>query len=145
MHIGDYKKFSEHTFYNIKEKVTIGGKEYFHFDGLVGGDVTWSEFYRLDDQNNLYQAFDSPLALVSEIHIASFNKKKGDVFYSTTSPNSPNNLKILVLEKTDDIMVFQYDYPEYSSIADHTITFRKGLGFEEPYSEVKINNVVYKY
>ncbi|MOA08389.1 hypothetical protein D3C78_1281490 [compost metagenome] len=98
----------------------------------------------MDDQNNLFEGFNYPNTVTSEYIIASFNKKKGDVFY-VSSPSTPDKIKITVVEKTDDIMSFYHEYPIHASVASRTITFKKGLGIKDNYTEAKINNVVYKF
>ncbi|UKJ06513.1 hypothetical protein [Solitalea lacus] len=143
LQVGNYWRINSDNYAEIKEKKILNGKEYFHYQALVGGDAFDNAYYRIDG-NKLIQGYNF-YTDVPEVLIADFNEALDEVFYATTILSNPNNIKITVIEKSEDTMKFKYEESVSGKPNIYFRTFRKGVGLDEKYDEIKINGVVYKF
>lgn len=143
MQIGNSWKMGEQNYTLIQDTLTLGNKLYYKFYSLVGGDASDTKYLRIDENNDLLEAYpDQPGKIYTH---AKFNAKVNDEFY-TLGDQTENDYKVKVTEKTADKMTFEFDMVHHPNLkgSTHKVTYIKGLGLSENWKSITINGKVIK-
>lgn len=143
MAIGNIWKMGEQNYTKIQDTLRIGGKLYFKFYSLVGGDAVDVKYLRIDNNNQLLEAY---LDQTEKIYThARFNALPGEAFY-TLGDKTENDYKVTVVEKTEKKMTFEFEMVYHQNLkgSKHRVSYIKGLGYEGPWKEVIINGELVK-
>lgn len=143
MQIGNRWMMGDHSYTEIQDTLRIDDKLYYKFYSLIGGDAVDVKYMRLNDQNELLEAYpDDPKMIYTH---AKFNANVNDEFY-TLGDKSVNDYKVKLVEKTDAKRTYEFD-PVYSPNLKgntHKISYIKGTGLDEAWKSVKIDGKVIK-
>lgn len=143
MQIGNRWEMNPQSYTEIQDTLRIDKQLYYKFYALIGGDATDTKYLRIDDQNQLIEAYpDQPGK--TYLH-AKFDAKVNDVFY-TLNDKSENDYKVTLIEKTDDKRVFEFDMVNHPNLkgSTHKVTYIKGKGIDDKWNSIKINGKVIK-
>lgn len=142
MQVGNLWFMNKENYTEIKEKVVINGKDYYHFYSLIGGDGIAISYLRIDEQNRLVESYPTD---PTKIYVrADFNAKVGDKFF-TTGDKDYNDHEVTVVQKSDTEMTFSFNRIYHPNLKDHPyqIKYIKGKGFPGDWKKLIINGVVY--
>lgn len=144
MKVGNYWRVNDENYIEITGMKVIDNKLFYEFSERTGGDVFGTRYYRLDENNDLIEKY--PKYPGDFFIHAKFSAKVGDEFY-TTGKKDWNDLYVKVTAKDDNIMTFEYDIINHPNLKGQKNykTFRKGLGFDQNWKEVKIENKIYRF
>lgn len=143
MQIGNSWRMGDHSYTEIQDTMRIDSKLYYKFYSLVGGDATEVKYMRIDENNDLLEAYpDQPKLIYTH---AKFNAKVNDEFY-TIGDKSQNDYKVKVVEKTDKKMTFEFDMVYHPNLkgSTHKVSYIKGSGLDEDWKSIKIDGKVIK-
>jgi hypothetical protein len=143
MQIGNSWRMGDHSYTEIQDTMRIDNKLYYKFYSLVGGDATDVKYMRIDENNDLLEAYpDQPKLIYTH---AKFNAKVNDEFY-TIGDKSQNDYKVKVVEKTDKKMTFEFDMVYHPNLkgSTHKVSYIKGSGLDENWKSIKIDGKVIK-
>ena len=145
MAIGNYWRANDENYTEITNVILIEGVLYYKVHSLIGGDVSSTEYLRIDDENNLIMSY--PNATWKYVR-AKFNSSIGDTFF-TLNDSSYSDLKVTTISKSDDAMEFEYQrvYDDHPFLISdkYNMTYKKGLGPVANWKEVRIDGIIYKY
>lgn len=140
MSIGNYWKMNDENFTKIVDTLRIQGNLFYKFYSLIGGDMTGTEYFRIDDENNLIGGSISNPEHKST-H-AKFNSSVEDTFYLLNDILlSP--YRIVMTFKNDDTIKFEWETINHPNLhSKFTKTYKRGFGLVGNWKEVCINNKV---
>lgn len=144
MQIGNYWRVDEGNIISITDTLRIDGDLFYKFESLWGYDVVGTEYLRLDKDNNLIER--SPLYPESVSLRAKFNAAVGTKFF-TLNNQTVNDYEVTLKSIENDVITFEFDMVYHQNLKGHThiVAYKKGLGFVDNWTEVKIGNVIYKF
>lgn len=143
MQIGNSWKMAEHTYTEIPDTLRIDNKLYYKFYSLIGGDAVDIKYLRLDENNQLLEAYpDQPGKIYTH---AKFNLKVNDEFY-TLGDGSVNDYKVKVTEKTPEKVTFEFSMQNHPNLkgSSHKVSYIKGLGLNEKWKSIILGGKVVK-
>jgi hypothetical protein len=143
MAIGNYWRANDQNYTEITNAILIQGVLYYEVHSIIGGDVSLTEYLRIDNENNLIMSY--PNASSNYVR-AKFNSSIGDTFF-TLNDSSWNDLKVTTISKSEDTMEFEYQmvYHPNLSASKSSMIYKKGLGPVAKWREVRIDGTIYKY
>ena len=143
MQIGNFWKMAEHSYTEIQDTLRIDHKLYYKFYSLIGGDAVDVKYLRLDENNQLLEAYPGQPGKIYT-H-AKFNLKVNQEFY-TLSDGSENDYKVKVSEKTPEKITFEFfmlNHPKLKE-SSHKVSYIRGLGLDEKWKSVVLGGKVIK-
>lgn len=143
MQIGNYWKKNAQNYTEIQDTLRIGGKLYFKFYSLIGGDAASTSYLRIDENNQLIESWPSEPAK-QYIH-AKFDGNVKESFF-TLNDKTTNDYKVTIIDKTDEKITFSFDMIYHPNIKGHPhqISYIKGQGLADNWSHIKINGNIIK-
>lgn len=143
MQIGNSWKMAEHTYTLIQDTLRIDKKLYYKFYSLIGGDAVDVKYLRLDENNQLLEAYpDQPGKIYTH---AKFDLKVNEEFY-TLGDGSENDYKVKVSEKTPEKITFEFSMLNHPKLKEspHKVSYIKGLGLDEKWKSIVLGGKVIK-
>ena len=143
MQIGNRWAHGTHTYTEIRDTVRINKQLYYKFYSLIGGDATSTKYMRIDENNQLLEAFPDQPGMIY-LH-AKFNAPLNDVF-NTLNDKSTNDYQVKLVEKTADTRTFEFDMVNQSNLKGSTfkVSYIKGQGLDDGWDSIRINGKVIK-
>jgi hypothetical protein len=144
MEVGNYWKKNSQNYTEITDTVRINKKLFYKFRSLVDGDGILTQYFRIDENNQLVAS--SPGRPDLQSIYARFNDNLDD-HYFTLNDKSANDCLATVIEKTAGrfTLAFKIVYdPQRAGQIGLTTTYIKGIGFEDDWTSIKINGKVIK-
>lgn len=140
MQIGNKWSNDAQNYTEIQDTLRIDKNLYYKFYSLIGGDATAIKYLRIDENNQLLEAFPNDPGHVY-LH-AKFNANVNDVFY-TLNDKTENDYQVKLIEKTDDKRTFELDMVYHPNLKGdkQRITYIKGLGQDDNWKNIRINGV----
>ncbi|MCZ4223268.1 hypothetical protein [Pedobacter rhodius] len=141
MQVGNLWYSNNQNYTEIKDSVVIGGKLYYQFYSLVGGDAIGISYLRIDETGKLIAS--DPKYPDLRVILADFGAKVGDKFFTTGQGNDTDK-EVTVTEKTDTKMSFSYDAIYHPNLKGHPylVSYIKGQGFPGTWTRLRINGIV---
>ncbi|PWS29333.1 hypothetical protein DHW03_05830 [Pedobacter yonginense] len=143
MQVGNLWYANQENYTEIQDSVIIGGKLFYKFYSLIGGDGVAISFLRIDEQGKLI-AGDTRNPAFRAVR-GDFNAKVGDKFF-TTGDGTDTDQEVTVIQKSDSEITFSFDAVYHPNLKGHPfqVKYIKGQGFPGNWTKLKINGVVYK-
>ncbi len=143
MQIGNRWSHGAHSYTEIRDTVRIDKKLYYKFYSLIGGDAVSTKYLRIDENNQLLEAFPDQPGMIY-LH-AKFNASVNDEFY-TLNDKSTNDYKVKLVEKTADKRTFEFDMVNQPNLKGdtHKVSYLKGIGLDDDWENIKIDGKVIK-
>ncbi|QNK61590.1 hypothetical protein H7F33_13610 [Pedobacter sp. PAMC26386] len=143
MQIGNKWSHGAHSYTEIQDTVRINKKLYYKFYSLVGGDATSTKYLRIDEKNQLLEAFPDQPGM-TYVH-AQFNANVNDKFY-TLNDKSTNDYEVKLVEKTGDRRTFEFDMVNHPNLKGSTfkVSYLKGVGLDDGWQNIKIDGKIIK-
>lgn len=143
MQIGNYWKMDPQNYTEIQDTLRINSKLYFKFYSLTGGDAASTSFLRIDENNQLIESW--PSEPTKEYIHAKFGGKVNESFF-TLNDQTTNDYKVTIIHKTDKKITFSFDMIHHQNLKGHPhqISYIRGLGLDDKWSHIKINNNIIK-
>jgi len=143
MQVGNLWYSNKENYTEIQDSTIIGGKLFYKFYSLIGGDAVSTSYLRIDEQGKLIAS--DPKYPDLRVLRADFNAKVGDVFF-TTGSGTDTDQQVTVTEKTSTQMSFSFDNIYHPNLKGHpyVIGYVKGQGFPGNWTKLRINGVQLK-
>ena len=143
MQVGNLWYADKENFTEIQDSVLIGGKLFYKFYSLIGGDGVATSYMRIDERGRLVVG-DPNNAAFSAIR-ADFNAKVGDKFFTIGNGTDTDN-QVTVVAKSDTEITFSFDAIFHPNLKGHPyqVSYIKGQWFPGNWNKLKINGFVYK-
>ena len=141
LQIGNYWRINDQNYSEVKDTLTIKGELYYQVSSLTGGDAFGENYYRINQDQELIST--SPRYPDYRYTHAKFNANLGDTF-QTLGDKSVNDYKVTVVEKTDTRMTFSFDMIYHPNLKGHphTVTYLKGLGWDDRWKTICIDGKI---
>lgn len=141
MQIGNRWEISPRTYTEVQDTLRIDNKLYYKFYSLIGGDATATKYLRIDEKNQLLEAFpDQPGKVYTH---AQFDANVNDEFY-TLGDKTENDYKVKLVDKTADKRTFEFESVYHPNLKGETfrMTYTKGIGLDEDLRKIRIDGKV---
>lgn len=143
MQVGNLWYANKENYTEIQDSVLIGGKLFYKFYSLIGGDAVATSYMRIDERGRLIVG-DPKNPAFSALR-ADFNAKVGDKFFTTGTGSDTDN-EVTVVQKSDTEVTFSFDAIYHPNLKGHPyqVKYIKGRGFPGNWTRLKINGIFYK-
>lgn len=141
LQIGNRWDMGSQNYTEIQDTVRIDNQLYYKVYSLIGGDATDTKYLRVDEKNQLLEAFpDQPGKVYTH---AKFDANVNDEFY-TLGDKTENDYKVKLVDKTADKRTFEFDMVYHPNLKGetHKVTYLKGIGLDQDWKHIKIDGKV---